>query len=244
MTAVVDTAVSGDGTAPLSPAPPKARYAKPRHGVDPDRSLPWWRRVLPILLAHKAIVLSGLGCALATLLLQLAIPRIVRLTFDQAIVPELAPHLAGGREPKPLSYFFVLLLIIAAARFVIGFVYRYNLQRTAFLIEYDLRNLLYEKFQRLPFAYFDRMQSGQLISRANSDIRSVQMFLAFAPTVIISLVTFVVAFVLMATTHLGLALVAVLPLPFVYVTGTMMRNKMFPISWIMSSRQADVATIV
>ena len=245
MTTFVDSAVDSTETAPpLSPAPPQARYGKPRHGVHPDRSLPWWRRMLPIVLAHKGIVFSGLGCALATLLLQLAIPRIVRLTFDQAIVPELAPQLASGREPKPLSYFFVLLLVIAAVRFVIGFVYRYNLQRTAFVIEYDLRNLLYEKFQRLPFAYFDRMQSGQLISRANSDIRSVQMFLAFAPTVAISLVTFVVAFVLMATTHLGLALVAVLPLPFVYVTGTMMRNKMFPISWIVSSRQADVATIV
>jgi ATP-binding cassette subfamily B protein len=200
--------------------------------------------MLPIVLDHKAIVLSGLGCALVTLLLQLAIPRVVRLTFDRAIVPELAPHLSGGREPAPLSLFITILVVVAVVRFVIGYVYRYNLQRTAFVIEYDLRNLLYEKFQRLPFSYFDRMQSGQLISRANSDIRSVQMFLAFAPTVVISLVTFVVAFVLMATTHLGLALAAVLPLPFVYVTGALMRNRMFPISWIVSSRQADVATIV
>ncbi len=247
MTALIDTTTE-QGDAPgaplLSPEPPPARYRAPKAGVHPDRSLSWWRRMLPIVLAHKAIVFSGLLCALITLLLQLAIPRIVRLTFDHAIIPELAPQFAGGRKPTPLSFFLVLLTVVAAVRFAIGYVYRYNLQRTAFVIEYDLRNLLYQKFQRLPFAYFDRMQSGQLISRANSDIRSVQMFLAFAPTVAISLVTFVVAFVLMATTHLGLALVAVLPLPFVYVTGAKMRNKMFPISWIVSSRQADVATIV
>src|SRR5207247_2384695 len=72
----------------------------------------------------------------------------------------------------------------------------------------------------------------------------VQMFLAFAPTVVISMVTFFAAFGLMATVHLPLATVAVITLPGVYFTGTRMRSKMFPVSWIVSSRQADVATIV
>ncbi|HEX7168024.1 MAG TPA: ABC transporter ATP-binding protein, partial [Acidimicrobiales bacterium] len=235
--------------------PPAARFARPPASIAPDRSLPWWRRMLPILLAHKAIVLSGLGCALATLLLQLAIPRLVRLTFDDSIMPELAkraaargvelpPELRGLGEPTALSTYVALLAGVAVVRFAIGYVYRYNLARTSFVIEYDLRNILYEKFQRLSFSYYDRVQSGQLISRANSDIRSVQMFLAFAPTVAISMITFCVAFALMATTHLLLAIVAVIPLPFVYVTGKQMRNGMFPVSWIISSRQADVATIV
>jgi ATP-binding cassette subfamily B protein len=48
----------------------------------------------------------------------------------------------------------------------------------------------------------------------------------------------------MATTHVWLAVVAVTPLPFVYLTGKRMRDGMFPVSWIISSRQADVATIV
>ncbi len=103
---------------------------------------------------------------------------------------------------------------------------------------------MYRKFSTLSFSYFDRMQSGQLISRANSDIRSVQMFLAFAPTVVISMITFVVAFGLMATTSVSLAVVAVITLPGVYFVGAKMRSEMFPVSWIVSSRQADVATIV
>jgi ATP-binding cassette subfamily B protein len=72
----------------------------------------------------------------------------------------------------------------------------------------------------------------------------VQMFLAFAPTVVISMITFVVAFFLMASTSVSLAVVAVITLPGVYFTGARMRSKMFPVSWIVSSRQADVATIV
>ena len=246
------------------PAPPAARYEPPPASIHPDESLSWWRRMAPIVLAHKAIVASGLACALITLLLQLAIPRLIRYTFDRAVFPELALRTIPLLErrgipvpeffqqsldrvdgkPTPLTTFLFVLAGVAAVRYVIGYFYRLNLQRTSFHIEYDLRNLMYQKFQRLSFSYFDKVQSGQLISRANSDIRSVQMFLSFAPTVVISMITFVVAFGLMATTHLLLALVALIPLPFVYLTGTKMRSQMFPVSWIISSRQADVATIV
>ena len=242
------------------PQPPAARYEPPRSNIDPDTTKSWWRRMAPIVLAHRRIVLSGLGCAAVTLLLQLAIPRLLRMTLDQAILPSFAerfaPQLAEARgvpvetvlaripEAKPIAGFVGLMIGIAVLRFFIGFVYRYNLQRMSFAIEYDLRNLMYRKFSTLSFSYFDRMQSGQLISRANSDIRSVQMFLAFGPTVVISMITFVVAFGLMASTSLSLAVVAVITLPGVYFVGTKMRSEMFPVSWIVSSRQADVATIV
>ena len=242
------------------PQPPAARFAPPRATIDPDREKSWWKRMAPIVLSHKKIVLTGLGCALVTLLVQLAIPRLVRMALDKAILPvfaeNLAPQLARQRgipveallaripDAQPLMPFIWALLGIALARFLIGFVYRYNLQRTSFAIEYDLRNIMYRKFSTLSFTYFDKMQSGQLISRANSDIRSVQMFLSFAPTMVISMVTFLVAFVLMASTHFLLAVVAVITLPGVYFVGTKMRSEMFPVSWIVSSRQADVATIV
>jgi ATP-binding cassette subfamily B protein len=242
------------------PLPPPARYEAPKASIDPDREKSWWRRMAPVVLSHKRIVLTGLGCALVTLLVQLAIPRLVRMALDKAILPvfaeRLAPQIARQRgvpvdavlaripDAQPLMPFIWMLLGIALARFLIGFVYRYNLQRTSFAIEYDLRSIMYRKFSTLSFSYFDKMQSGQLISRANSDIRSVQMFLSFAPTMVISMVTFVVAFFLMAQTHLLLAIVAVITLPGVYFVGTKMRSEMFPVSWIVSSRQADVATIV
>ena len=67
----------------------------------------------------------------------------------------------------------------------------------AYGIEYDLRAIIYEHLTRMSFAFYDRVQSGQLISRANSDIRSVQMFLAFAPTMVIQIVTFFFALAFM-----------------------------------------------
>jgi ATP-binding cassette subfamily B protein len=263
VTALLDPpsgAPAAEVTSGRIPLPPAARYAPPRASIDPDREKSWWRRMAPVVLSHKRIVLTGLGCALVTLLVQLAIPRLVRMALDKAILPvfaeNVAPQIARQRNvpleavlakipnPQPLMPFIWMLLAIALARFLIGFVYRYNLQRTSFAIEYDLRSIMYRKFSTLSFSYFDKMQSGQLISRANSDIRSVQMFLSFAPTMVISMVTFLVAFVLMASTHFLLAVVAVITLPGVYFVGTKMRSEMFPVSWIVSSRQADVATIV
>ena len=155
----------------FAPAPPPARFAPPPSNVNPDVELSWWRRMMPIVLAHKFIVLTGLGCALLTLLLQLALPRLIRFTFDRAIIPEIALRLQRrgaplpdvlsdalrrvDGKPTPLMTYFLLLAGIAAARYVIGYIYRYNLQRTSFAIEFDLRNIIYEKFQRLSFAYFD-----------------------------------------------------------------------------------------
>ena len=46
---------------------------------------------------------------------------------------------------------------------------------------------MYEHLTRLSFSFYDQVQSGQLISRANSDIRSVQMFLTFMPIVALNL---------------------------------------------------------
>jgi ATP-binding cassette subfamily B protein len=97
---------------------------------------------------------------------------------------------------------------------------------------------------RLDFAFYDRVQAGQLISRANSDIRSVQMFLTFAPLISLNLVSFVVALALMLSIHVGLTLVAVATLPFTYLTGAKLRNISFPMSWIVQGRQAEITTIV
>ena len=76
-------------------------------------------------------------------------------------------------------------------RFGLGFAYRYGLFRSAHRLDADLRNLVYERLTELSFSYWDRTQTGQVISRANSDIRSIQLLFAFAPLVATQLVMLV-----------------------------------------------------
>jgi ATP-binding cassette, subfamily B, bacterial len=223
-----------EGTTPYEPLHIEPLGNAPRARIDPDASKGWIRRVLPLIAARKARFVFALTCAVIALVAQVALPRVTMAAIDRALEQRTAS----------ITTFAVLLALVGGLHAVFTFLYRNFLYRVAYDLEYDLRVGMYEHFARLSFSFYDRVQSGQLISRANSDIRSVQMFLTFAPLLLIQVVSFVVAFSLMITIHPGLALVALAPLPVVFWVGVRMRALMFPVSWIVQERMANVATIV
>jgi ATP-binding cassette, subfamily B, bacterial len=96
----------------------------------------------------------------------------------------------------------------------------------------------------MSFGFYDRVQTGQLISRANSDIRSVQMYLTFAPAILVQCAVALVAFGYMLSIDVPLAFVAMSTTPLVYFSSVRMRKQIFPVSWLIQQRLADVATIV
>ena len=127
---------------------------------------------------------------------------------------------------------------------IFGYISRINQFKLTYDIEFDLRNILYEHFTRMSFPFYDRVQTGQLISRANSDIRSVQVYLTFAPVILVQCSIAVVAFCFMLSISVPLAFVAMATTPFVYLVGARMRNVLFPVSWLIQARLAEVATVV
>jgi len=214
------------------PGPPVA--------VTEGLELGWIRRLWPILRPHGRSVALSFVIALVALAIQVAVPTIVGRTIDNAITPG-----PGGSAPtSALQPFLIALIVLAVARGLLVVVYRYGLYRMAYQIELDLRTMLYKHLSGLSFSFFDRVQSGQLISRAQSDVRAVQLFLAVAPLVATSIISFAVAVVVMLNTSVGLTIAAVIALPGVYVIGVILRNRLFPLSWIIQGRQAEVATVV
>ncbi len=211
-----------------------ARNAPPRAGIEPDRSLSWWRRALPIMRAHQRTFVTALVLSFVGLVLQVQIPNLL----NHAITNSLELHTV------PLSHYVWWIVGLGLVGGVTGYIARLTLFETAYAIEYDLRNIIYEHLTKMSFDFYDRVQSGQLISRANSDIRSVQMYMTFAPLIMVQCSIAVVAFVFMLTINVPLAFVAMATMPFVYWSGVRMRKSMFPVSWIIQSRLADVATIV
>ncbi|MBK9178461.1 MAG: ABC transporter ATP-binding protein [Acidimicrobiales bacterium] len=211
-----------------------ARSDPPRAGIHPDRGRSWLGRARPLLRAHRGLLVASLAAALVALVLQVLIPLVTMRAIDQALVARTAP----------LAPYIWLFVGIGVTRAVLTYFYRAGLYRMAYEIEFDLRAIVYGHLTRLSFSFFDRVQSGQLISRANADIRSVQLFLTFAPLMALSLVSFAVALVLMLTINVGLTLLSVVTLPFVYVAGLRLRNQVFPLSWVVQARTAEVATIV
>jgi len=211
-----------------------ARYQAPRATIDPDTTKSWLRRAMPILRAHRGIFVTSLVLTFVGLVLQVQIPNLLNHAIDNSVV----------RHRVPLGFYVWWILGLGLAGGVAGYVSRLFLFQTAYEIEYDLRTIIYEHLTRMSFPFFDRVQSGQLISRANSDIRSVQMYMTFAPMILVQCSIAVVAFVFMLSINVPLAFVAMATMPFVFIVGHRMRKSMFPVSWLIQARLADVATIV
>ena len=216
------------------PIAEEAHNEAPPAGIDPDRSLSWLRRALPIMRAHKWIFGTSLTLSFIGLILQVQIPNLL----NHAITNSIQHHTV------PLSFYVWWIVGLGVVGGVLGYVARLFLFETAYDIEYDLRNIIYEHLTKMSFSFYDRVQSGQLISRANSDIRSVQMYMTFAPLILVQCSMAVIAFGFMLSIDVPLAFVAMATMPFVYWTGVRMRKSMFPVSWIIQARLADVATIV
>jgi len=216
------------------PAEPPSRFAPPKAGIHPDRSRSWLRRALPIVLSHKVPFATALTAALVSMVLTLQLPNVLNAAITDAL----------ATRRTPLSHYVWQAAVIGALAGVAGYVARQYLMSVGFGIESDLRNLLYDHLARMSFAFYDTHQSGQLISRANSDIRSVQMYLAFGPFIIVQVVSAGVAFGFMLSIDVPLALISMLTVPVVMWFAMQMRHTMMPASWLIQSRLADVATIV
>jgi ABC-type multidrug transport system fused ATPase/permease subunit len=88
--------------------------------------------------------------------------------------------------------------------------------RVSLGVELDLRNVLYAQLQRLELAFFDRQQTGQLMSRATVDLQAVRFFLGYGLIFIAqSLLSILLAAVAMFALQPGLAALALAPVPFV-----------------------------
>ena len=218
----------------FEPVAVAAHYDPPPAGIDPDKTKGWMKRLWPLVRAYRRTMLIGVVTGVVALAIQAAVPALGRSAVDAAI--------EGNRQA--LWIVFGLTATFGIGRLAFGGVYRYQLFKLGWNVETDLRAIMYEHLTRLSFSYYDRTQSGDVISRANSDIRSLQLLLAFGPLVSMNVLMFVMALGFMVYVHPWLALVALAPLPGVYWFGLKFRNQVFPLSWVTQARMADLATIV
>jgi len=211
-----------------------SKYPGPRNEISRNRSLSWWRRVLPVIQSHRLTFLTAIVLSFVSLIFQVLVPNMLSNDIDHTFV-----HHVTSLHSDVISIVIVGLLAGAS-----GIISRQFLYNTAYNVEADLRSLIYQHLTWLSFSFYDRVQSGQLISRANSDIRSVQMYSIFAPLIIVQCCIGIVAFGFMLSINWALALISMIVMPILYVVGIKMRRVMFPISWITQARLAEVATIV
>jgi ATP-binding cassette, subfamily B, bacterial len=224
-------------TSPYAPVTESSHYRPPRNRPGPDRDASWVTRMWPLVRAHKWVWGASLAGSFVALLTQVQIPR----ELGHAISGTL-----GGRTVAhaSLAHYAVIIAVLIAIREISNYLGRRCLLTTAYCVEYDLRNILYSHYMSLSFPFYDRVHTGELISRANSDVRAVQQYLVTAPTVFTQCAVVIVAFVEMFTISVPLTLVTMVSLPLTFLFGIIMRKRISPVSWLIQARLADVATIV
>ena len=116
--------------------------------------------------------------------------------------------------------------------------------RQALAVEFDMRNGLYAKLQRLSFGFYDRHQTGQLMSRATVDLQAVRFFLGYGLIFFFQHITTVVgvtAVMYVANWRLALAATAITPL--IVIVAYRYSTVSHPILRDVQQKMADVATV-
>ena len=129
----------------------------------------FWR-IMRLMGRYKWLVIGGFACATGGMAMSLAIPLITRQIINRALV--------GGR-PGLLVTYSLMLLGVAVVRLGFSVGRRLTTGKISLGIEYDLRNRMWAHLLKQPFGYFDRWPTGQLMSRAMSDVSNVRMFLGY-----------------------------------------------------------------
>ncbi len=157
-------------------------------------------------------------CLFAGAALALAIPRLTGQAIDLALSSGL---------PNTL---LLLALGIAGAgilRGVFSYWQSYLSEYLSQKVAYDLRNRLYNCLQGLSYAFHDRSQTGQLMSRATSDVEGIRMFVGFA---LLRGVYFIILMIgiaiLLFTLDWKLALLSLSVLPFISYRTIMVNGKL------------------
>ena len=194
------------------------------------------RRLLPFARPYTGlVVLTFLGALLATLA-QLVVPLVTRAIVD-------GPIADGDRAA--LVPLLGLALGFGIAEAFLFFLRRWAMNRSSLQIERDLRETVYRRLQRLPVAFHDHWSSGQLLSRATTDVSTIRRFIGFGGVfLVVNLVTCVVVAVLLLLTYwpLGVAvLVTTLPL---IVFGQRWEGRYNTESRLVQDEQGELATDV
>ena len=191
----------------------------------------FWR-ITKLLGDYKLLTLVGFVLAFIQMGLGLLVPRITQLTINNALL--------GGQTSK-LAVYGLALLGIALVRLVVSVARRLATGKASLGIEYDLRNRLWARLLSQPASYFDRWPTGQLMSRAMSDVQNVRMFLGYGLVFFSTNAVMMVAVViLLFALDWQLALMSMAFLPALLFVTLRFSAKLRPILQDVQQKIADV----
>jgi ATP-binding cassette subfamily B protein len=126
-----------------------------------------YRQLFTYLRPYRVQLSVTYTAMLGATLLNLFVPQVIKQAIDQGLAQNDASVLFGAA---------MLILVIAVVRGAAGFLQRYWGEWLTHRVAYDLRDDYYIALQQLPFSFYDRSHTGDLMSRATGDISETERF--------------------------------------------------------------------
>ncbi len=192
-------------------------------------------RLLSFLKPYKASLVVSIILAAGSQAAQIALYVVTGAVIDRAI---------RTHDHQELWLLLGLILALGIVKAVCMAGRRLISGRQALGVEFDMRNGLYAHLLRLSFGYYDRHQTGQLMSRATVDLQSVRFFLGYGLIFFFqNVLTVVSATAVMLWLDWQLALIAVAITPVLIILAYRYSHIAHPLLRDVQQKMADVATV-
>lgn len=155
-------------------------------------------RITLFSLRHYWQAAIAIGATVIAATLQLMIPRLLGEAIDQT---QTVLSLAGDGAEQALWWSASLLLAVSVARGLFTLLQNYFAESVGHHVGYELRLAFYDKVQRLPYSYHDKVHSGDLITVGLLDLEGIRIFFStgFIRVVLLSILLGVGAYLLIST---------------------------------------------
>ena len=192
-------------------------------------------RLLGFLRPYRASLVVSSILAVASQIAGILVPVLTGIVINE---------LSGDPDTRLLVLEIAAVIGLGLLRGVLMFGRRMISGRQALAVEYDLRDELYSHLLRLSFGFYDRSQTGQLMSRATIDLQSVRFFLGYGLIFFAQhIVTIMVVTAVLFVYSWQLALVALAITPAIALTAYRYSRVSHPVLRDVQQTLADVATV-
>ncbi len=191
----------------------------------------WIRRLTRACLRHRGVATGALLASVFGVSLEAVGPLLTRVAVDDAVAGSTAV----------LGMIVAAILALALVRFGAAFLRRYLAGRMALDVQHDLRQAVFAAVQRLDGQRQDALRTGQVASRAITDLQLVQSLLSMVPLALGVIVLVIVSVAAMLWLSPLLTVVALVLLPVAGWITLKTRTSLFPATWSAQQRAADVA---
>lgn len=171
---------------------------------------------------YLKLFLADMFCAMIAAGITLIFPMIIRYITGTVLI---ADNFEMGIIYK-LGIFMVVLVIV---EYLCNYFVAYQGHVMGVYMERDLRNELFQHYQKLSFSFYDEQKTGQLMSRLTNDLFSLTELYHHGPEdIVISFIKFFGAFIILATINLKLTLIVFAFIPvmgaFIYYYNRKMKR--------------------